>query len=933
MPSRFRRHFLPWDRPWLPQAAAWLAGDWACGGALDLSDVLAIVPTRQAARRLREALAGYAAERGSAVFPPQTLTPDMLLRSAEEDLTVASRLEALLAWAEVLQRIDLEEVDAVFPVAPPRRDFAWAWRLAENFDRLQMQLNEAGLAIADVAARAGADFPETDRWLGLARLEALHASALAARGRREPHAARRAFALRPPLPTGVRRIVLLASPDPLSLALDALAVWAESLPVDVVVFAPAEEAEAFDTLGRPIPSHWAARPIMLPEFERRVHLCADSAQEAARVVAIARGYREPDGMMAVGAADADTLPLLESEFNRADLPVYNPEGRMRRGGRLHTLLMALATLARDPAIATVAALARCPDFLICLETRDGVSPAAFLTQLDDTCGRHLPADLAALKAAISPKSPELARGVALVEDLRAALIAEPFPRCATAALAVLFQGRRFDLTVPADAAMAAAAEAWREAMHECAALTARFPQVAAADWWEIALHRLGETREAGEKPAGALDLQGWLELLWEDAPHLVVAGLNDGVVPEAIVGDAFLPESLREKLGLKTNAVRFARDSYLVQALAAARGAAGRLDVLLAKFSAAGDPLRPSRLLLQCADKELPNRIDFLFRTLEPAQSQPAWTRAWRLRPPRPEPIASVAVTGLRSWLECPFRFWLRHGLKMEPADPEKRELDARDFGTLCHAALEALAREEALRDCTDEEQLREFLIGALARVARRRFGSVLTLPVIVQLESARQRLARVAAVLARERAEGWVIERVEWPFALEIAGLAVRGKIDRIDRHEGTGARRVLDYKTSDSAKAPVATHLRTARGEERALPDWRRVAVGKKELVWIDLQLPVYLRAVAAAFPGETMPVCGYVNLPKAAGETALAAWPELAGELLAAAHACTDGVAAAVRAGEFWPPAEIKPDADDFAALFHRGAAESIEWEAAP
>ncbi|MDP3073277.1 MAG: PD-(D/E)XK nuclease family protein [Opitutaceae bacterium] len=933
MSSRLRRHFLPWDRPWLPQAAAWLAGDWAGGEALDLSDVLAIVPTRQAARRLREALAGYAAERGSAVFPPQTLTPDMLLRGAEDDPAVASQLEALLAWTDVLQRIDLEEVAAVFPVAPPQRDFAWAWRLAGAFDRLQIQLNEAGLSIADVVTRLGADFPERDRWLGLAQLESLQVSALAARGRREPHAARRAFALRPTLPPGVRRVALLAAPDPMALALRVLETWAESVSVDVVVFAPPEEAENFDEVGRPIASHWGARPIVLAEFKRRVRLCADPAEEAARVVAIARGYREPDGLVAVGAAEADALPWFESEFSRADLPAYNPEGRTRRGGRVHTLLAALAALARDPAIAAVAAVARCPDFLAHLELRDGVSPAAFLTQLDEACGRHLPADLGALQAALGPSAPELAGGVALAEELRGALTAEPFPRCATAALGRLFQGRRFDLAVSSDAVMAAAAEAWRDTLHECASLAARFPQIAAADWWEIALQRFGETRETGEKPAGALDLQGWLELLWEDAPHLVVAGLNDGAVPEAIVGDAFLPESLREQLGLKTNAVRFARDAYLLHAIAASRVAGGRLDVLFAKVSAAGDPLRPSRLLLQCVDAELPERIDFLFRAPAPVQAQPPWTRAWQLRPPRPEPIASVAVTGLRSWLECPFRFWLRHGLKMESVEPEKRELDARDFGTLCHAALEAMAIEAALRDCTDEVQLREFLIGELTSVARRRFGSTLTLPVIVQLESARQRLARVAAVQARERAAGWVVEQVEWPFSLEIGGLTVRGKIDRIDRHEGTGARRVLDYKTSDTAKAPAATHLRTARAEEAALPGWRRVLGGKKEQVWTDLQLPVYLRAVMGAFPGEPAPACGYVNLPKAAGETSLAAWPELTGELLDAAQACTDGVAAAVRAGEFWPPAEIKADADDFAALFHRGAAESIAWGAEP
>ena len=43
---------------------------------------------------------------------------------------------------------------------------------------------------------------------------------------------------------------------------------------------------------------------------------------------------------------------------------------------------------------------------------------------------------------------------------------------------------------------------------------------------EIALQLYGESKFTEEKPAGALELQGWLELLWEDAPHLVVGGLK-----------------------------------------------------------------------------------------------------------------------------------------------------------------------------------------------------------------------------------------------------------------------------------------------------------------------------------------------------------------------------------------------------------------------
>ena len=59
-------HILPWDRPLLERAVAYFPAGWS-SGALDLSEWMIVVPTKQAGRRLREALAVHAAERGGAV--------------------------------------------------------------------------------------------------------------------------------------------------------------------------------------------------------------------------------------------------------------------------------------------------------------------------------------------------------------------------------------------------------------------------------------------------------------------------------------------------------------------------------------------------------------------------------------------------------------------------------------------------------------------------------------------------------------------------------------------------------------------------------------------------------------------------------------------------------------------------------------------------
>ena len=133
----------------------------------------------------------------------------------------------------------------------------------------------------------------------------------------------------------------------------------------------------------------------------------------------------------------------------------------------------------------------------------------------------------------------------------------------------------------------------------------------------------------------------------------------------------------------------------------------------------------------------------------------------------------------------------------------------------------------------------------------------------------------------------------------------------------------------------SPDAAHWRNASADDAAGPVWRRCAEAEgRERAWTDLQLPMYLRAVAPEW-GDAV-TCGYFNLPKAAGDTALAMWPDYSRAIQAAAERCAEGVAAAVVAGEFWPPRELAgrdAAADDFAELFHDGAAASIIWEDTP
>jgi len=979
-----RLRFFTWEKPLLGQAVDYLVGGAsasAAGGtraqgeaaakgpverALDLSAQLVVVPTKQAGRRLREALATSASAQGTALFPPLVLTFDALLEvlrdasegaGAESLRAQASPSQVLLAWVDVLLSVALDAFRAVFPVDPPQRSFAWAHGLAEQLAKLQDELRENDFGLVEVAAKLEPEFPEFGRWQELAELERRQRIRLAEHGLLGPLEAQRELLAHGRLPSSIERLIVLAWPDPRPMVLGLFERVAQALPVEVCVYAPESECDSFDGWGRPIPEKWAGRELRLPSFEERVRLCANPNEQAERLAEAAAHYNERDveekaadallenrppskagcDLLALGVLDAEIVRPLETALRERGVPSYDPEGRERRGDRLHQLVSALAAFAREGGFPTLARLVRQPDVLRCFCAIDEAAAAKFLTVLDRVYERHLAADLGAVLAKWPSRDRAGLAALAQLAQWREELRRGEFPQNVQTVLVQIFQGRRFDLEQADDAAWVAAAEAWAKCVREVSEAVPLCPALRGAALREalldLAIAGYARERVFSEKPAESVELQGWLELIWEDAPHLVVAGLNEGQVPASVRGDLFLPESLRERLGLKTNAQRFAVDAYYLQALAAARA---RLDILLGRVSAVGDPLKPSRLLLRCAEEDLPARVSLLFRELPPRSgANLAWSRAWKLQLPDPSQVdlpQHLPVTGLRTWLKCPLRFYLSRVLKLRAVDSQKVEMDAMEFGTLCHAALEAMGREEALRGCADVARLRRALREALDAEVERILGRRLSVPLVVQVESARQRLDALAVEQARLHTQGWRIKRVEWEFELPIGELVFRGKIDRIDEHEGSGALRVIDYKTSDQADPPEKVHLvSTPKGEP--LAPWRLWSpdCAKKPRMWADLQLPIYERVCAGEFPGSELR-CGYFNLPRAAGDTGLSLWEDYTAELAASAWGCAEGVAAAIAQREFWPPREMKPweaERDDFATLFQRGAAESITF----
>lgn len=913
--------FLGWDRPVVESVAEWLLPA-VPSDPPDFSRQLILAPTRQAGRRLRQAVARRCAEGETGLLGLQVATPAALLEG-RGDQPDAAPLLLQSVWAAVLQRTKPDAFPALLPVKLTERSFRWCLQTGALVQRLREQLAETGLTIADVPEKAGDRLAEPERWRDLARLEACFLAALNATGFGDPCTRKRGMVTRATLPEGVDSIILAGVADPPELVLQLLDRLSESLPVTVLVHAPATEAALFDSWGRPLPEAWSGRQVDIPDEERTLILAANPEDQARRVLqeldAAASLYGAGD--VAIGVPDPEVAPVLSRSLAARRLAAFDPAEPPLSRQPVCRLLVLLQALAGAPSYRAAADLLRHADVLQTLSKRHGLSPVKLLNELDEFQNAFLPQGLDDFTPARmrgledvpdlhNAKFPVLERAVASLREWQALLFSGSSAADAVRqTLQAIYRERRLADEDPRDREFTAAASEINSALSELDAALRLLPQDR-AEALELLNENLAARTLARERDHADLDLEGWLELPWNPAPFLLVTGLNEGLVPDSRMGDVFLPDSLRAHLGMRHDGRRFARDLFLLESLIESRRHTGAIRLLCGKTSAAGDPLKPSRLLFQCPDEALPARAARLFEELSSPALLPPASVTFKLQPvvPGRPPVwpadRHLSVTAFKDYMECPFRFYLKHLLRMESLDDLKTETDPMEFGQLIHYAMQQLHEQPQLRDCADATRLTAVLHDAAEGWMRSRFGNSLKLAQTIVLESAKNRLSAAARRQADEAAAGWVILSTEQSWSVKLGGLTIKGRIDRIDFHPKTRMARILDYKTSQSAKPCQDTHLGTARPET---PPYALVQVGAKQKRWTDLQLPLYaLMWNDAPLEKDARLTTGYFLIPPSLEDTRVQCWDELSDSLLESARRCAEGVCEAVRGGLFWPPA---------------------------
>ncbi len=940
--SSVTRHFLGWDIPLVKAVVAHLADGWDGAGALDLGSWLIIVPTRNASRRLREALAAHAAEKNAAVLPPRVVTPDFLTSPEHTpELNPAGPLETLLIWAAELLCIDLNAHRDLFPVDPVERNFSWALKTANDLLELRETLNEKGLSCADVAHAFGNTEMEPERWRDLASVEQHVVEATVRHGFADWQATRRHSARKGKPPVGIARVMLAGVLDPSSLAVEALEAWAQHLPVEVLVYAPkATHQDCFDLWGRPLAQAWLTRQIDLPNAKETTHQGGTPEEQAAVAVDLISLYDAPGDVTAIGVADTTVLAPLEKALAAHGTGAFDPAGRKMGTHGVFHLLRIVSELTGTRSFRAAAELIRCPDVAqairVSVEQQSGEKPplSGLLDDFDTLATTSLPDtldDAIELAPQVFKKHPSaVPAALAWIDRALQSLNGRDFGLALTDFLGEVFAARRFRSDNPQDAVFSAIADQILQVLDALDELSTLFPHgLDTTQRLELLLQTLADETFHPERKAHDIDLQGWLELLWEDAPHLIITGMNDGKAPEAILGHAFLPESARRILGLRSNDTRFARDACLMTALIESRRHnGGRVDFVFGRTAADGAPLRPSRLLFQCADAELAERTLHFFQQPAPRIDPAPWQLAWRLQP-RPLPddapvFHRLRVTQFSSYLRCPFRFYLSHGLGMAEIDTTGTEMSAMEFGSLLHGVLEDFARDETARRLTDVAKIREAFHASLDRRLHGIYGSRLTVPVIIQRESARQRLGWWAEHEAEQRHQGWQIIAAETRLSTDddpwqLAGMTISGRIDRIERHEQLGVR-LTDFKTR-KRETVEERHITALKSTEQAesFAEWMLVTSSSGAAArWTDLQLPLYRLSMERRFPGERI-TTAHVSLSKTQPEIGIEEWSALDDVLLDSARRCAEGVITAIRGRQFWPPVEELPYGDDFEALF--------------
>lgn len=932
-----QRHFLGWDTPLVPAAARWLQR-YSSGQTLDLSGVTIVLPTLRAVRQLELRLdsvadasggnwtAGWIGTVGS--LPEQLYD---LSDVFDKPVRRIDDLQRTLFWARVLRQTPPEDLRRLIGRLPGD-DASSSWMaIATTIDRLAADLAAADVSPAKIAEHFDAG-GERSRWQTLASLFDRYRESLLDAGRVDVDLARRR-AIDDDRCRSDREVVLIGCTDLSATATQMIGRL--DAPVHALVAGPQSAADRFDAFGNVSRRDWANVTIDLPD-DTLIAAGEMTDQSETAVAILDRLRREeevPPGSVTIGATDESQIEPIELSMAGRGWPTVRNAGYRIAATAPGRLIRLLAAHVDSRTYRTLAALVRHPDVLARLPAVAGVSDAeSYLVKLDQFRSETYTVSTGSTPPPGDGKRADYGDVVAITAAIERWIepLCEPqwslSRRCQRMSrwLSDVFAYRDDDHTLhPRTVSATEAIERW---LGEQTNLDpAVDPVISPSAMMDLVVSATESLRIADESegdvsqdvgPATPTPILGWLDLAFDDSPAMVVVGLNHPFVPEAVTADAFLPGNLRERFGIADNARRFARDAHALQCIVASRP---HVHLIVGRSSADGSPTPPSRLIAAAGADTVAERVRRLLGDApEIARPPHRWDDAGpvvlgdeAMRRPDltrlpPAAVDVMSVTSFKNYLNCPYRFYLRHVLHLKPMDDAAGELAANQFGDLVHNSLEIWG-EGSGKDETHPDRIDQAMQDAVSDYVAKFYGPSTTAAVQLQIHQARQKIRRVARVQAERIAAGWIVDRVEAAVNQDVASIRVgdvrmglRGRFDRIDFHPSTGRYAILDYKTH--GHKPEKKHIENDR--------------------WVDLQLPLYRRMVPFlgidADPREVQ--VGYFNIADKDADTRINL-AEFTDAQWAEADRLIDQIVLEI-ASEKFDPADEPPMFDDYDMILQEG-----------
>ncbi len=921
-------------------ACEWIGSRFARFQQLDLQSVLIVVPSARTRRRLLQLLCDYCERKQVQFYPPEVITVGSLPeRLYENEQPFADEATQLVAWMDSFQSLSLAQQREFLP-GIEANDFQRAMEFATQLQLLHTRLATEVKSFASVL-RHLESHPESgdiQRWSLLEQIQSGYYQRLNELGFWDPQAARN-VAIRRGLCRIQSRVLLIGTSDLNEAVKQMLQQVAGN--VTALVVSPRNNRQGFDEFGCIVPDVWSSHQFDIPD--EKVHIVDRPVDQAFEVLECIRSLNSqfsPD-QITIGVPDDSIIPALEMVLSGESLPFRRLEGTPLEVSPPVRLLRTVSEFLGTRDFAIFAQMVRHPDLFSWMSRRIGNN--TWLSALDEYQAEYL-------TVRISLDRPPVNRTVraellpmidvhkAVCELLNPFLKDQSIPNQHTRNWLYLLDQIYGDWIVdnakPEFRAVVDSCSQLIEALDTLQstidrALSNRFAKpsksisagtlrtaaccldLSANETLELALKLISSVQIGDPPNPESIELVGWLDLPFDDAPVMVVTGINEGIVPSNESGTPLLPISLAESLGIRDDDRRLARDIYTLGLITAARE---HFFLITGRNGSEGNPSLISRLLLAADEPTFVRRTNAYFsfvgrpnrrNWLSKPKSFPAVQQFKVLPPQNIAPISQLSVTRFRDYLKCPFRFYLGGILRLEAVTDSLREMDGGAFGSLAHDVLEKFGTHE-IKDSDNAEKIFQFLSGWLDEYVNAGPGGDWFSSVRIQIESLRVRLKHFATAQAAHRASGWQILAVEnsaeYRFDTVDGPFTIKGRIDRIDRHDN-GTLAVWDYKTSDRATTAEKAHRDRTQG-------------------WIDLQLPLYRYLLTSLFPECRDQLdqiqMGYVLLPKTTNDIKFdpANWSP--GDLREADDLALIIIRKIIHR-EFWPPNHQPPEfSEQFAGI---------------